>query len=408
MGKQSFGSISNGAPRHDSSRSFCLISTRDKMGYWDDPSKLMDHGSGLPSTNPYGNYTVVDKVPQELLHMIHPHWYQFPPMNPLWYKLVFIWMFIMGTLSVCGNFVVIWVFMNTKSLRTPANLYVVSLATSDFLMMFCMCPPILVNCYYEMWAFSAFFCEMYAAIGACMGTAAIWSMLFITLDRYNVIVKGIGGKPLTTKAAMINIVVFVWIQSIFWTALPFFGFCRYVPEGNMTACGTDSLTNEFWSEMYIYVYTFFTYWGPMAVIFYSYGFILSAVSTHEKQMKEQAKKMGVKSLRNDPDAKKTSSECRLAKVALMTISLWFMAWTPYLVINWGGLLYKPIITPLFTIWGSVFAKANAVYNPIVYAISHPKYRAAMEKKLPCLSCATERDDSSTPSASDATSTNEKC
>lgn len=47
-------------------------------------------------------------------------------------------------------------------------------------------------------------------------------------------------------------------------------------------------------------------------------------------MREQAKKMNVASLRST-EAQNTSAECRLAKVALMTISLWFMAWTPYLV-----------------------------------------------------------------------------
>lgn len=377
------------------------------MGYWDDASNLASNGA-LPSTNPFGNYTVVDKVPEELLHMIHPHWYQFPPMNPLWYKLVFFYMFVMGTLSVCGNFVVIWVFMNTKSLRTPSNLYVVSLAVSDFIMMACMCPPILVNCYYEMWAFSALFCEIYALIGSLCGTASIYSMCFITLDRYNVIVKGIGGKPLTSGKAMFNVIVGIWLPAVFWTILPMFGFCRYVPEGNMTACGTDSLTDDLYYHMYLYGYTFLNYVSPMLLIIFCYSYILKSVAQHEKQMREQAKKMGVKSLRNDPESKKTSAECRLAKVALMTITLWFMAWTPYMIINIGGTIHKPMITPLFTIWGSVFAKANAVYNPIVYAISHPKYRAAMEKKLPCLSCATEREDDSSPSQSDATSTNEKC
>lgn len=52
----------------------------------------------------------------------------------------------------------------------------------------------------------------------------------------------------------------------------------------------------------------------------------------------------------------------------MTISLWFMAWTPYLVINYAGIFETMTISPLVTIWGSVFAKANAVYNPIVYGI----------------------------------------
>lgn len=94
---------------------------------------------------------------------------------------------------------------------------------------------------------------------------------------------------------------------------------------------------------------------------------LKAVSAHEKAMREQAKKMNVKSLRSSEDTEK-SAEAKLAKVALVTISLWFTAWTPYLIINYMGLFKVPNLTPLNTIWGAVFAKTSAVYNPIVYGI----------------------------------------
>ncbi|ROT66575.1 rhodopsin [Penaeus vannamei] len=325
--------------------------------------------AGPPSTNPYGNYTVVDTVPKELLHMVDSHWYQFPPMNPLWYSLVGFWMVVMGCLSVAGNFVVIWVFMNTKSLRTPANLLVVNLAMSDFLMMFTMFPPMVISCYWQTWTLGAFFCEIYAFLGSLFGCVSIWTMVFITADRYNVIVKGVSAEPLTSGGAMTRIAG-TWAASLAWCLPPFFGWNRYVPEGNMTACGTDYLTETTLSKSYLWVYSVW------------------------------AKKMGVKSLRSE-EAQKTSAECRLAKVALMTVTLWFMAWTPYFIINWGGMFNKPMVTPIFSIWGSVFAKANAVYNPIVYAISHPKYRAALEKKLPCLACATEGQ----TGGSDASSTN---
>jgi hypothetical protein len=53
---------------------------------------------------------------------------------------------------------------------------------------------------------------------------------------------------------------------------------------------------------------------------------------HEKNMREQAKKMNVASLRSAENANK-SAECKLAKVALVTISLWFISWTPYTIIN---------------------------------------------------------------------------
>lgn len=79
----------------------------------------------------------------------------------------------------------------------------------------------------------------------------------------------------------------------------------------------------------------------------------------------------------------------------MTVGLWFIAWTPYLCISWGGIFTsRKRLTPLATIWGAVFAKAVAVYNPIVYGISHPKYRAALYQKFPSLACATDPDDNS--------------
>lgn len=112
------------------------------------------------------------------------------------------------------------------------------------------------------------------------------------------------------------------------------------------------------------------------------------VSAHEKNMREQAKKMNVASLRSNEDKEK-SADARLAKVALVTISLWFMAWTPYLVINFTGIFRLGTVSPLNTIWGAVFAKTSAVYNPIIYAISHPKYKAALFKTCPCLSCCDD-------------------
>lgn len=333
------------------------------------------------------NLTVVDKVSADMLHLIDPHWYQFPPMNPLWHSILGFVIFVLGSVSMIGNYVVISVFTSNKSLRSPSNLLVVNLAFSDFLMMFTMGPPMVVNCYHETWTFGPLACQLYAMAGSLFGCVSIYTMMMIAFDRYNVIVKGLSGKPLTNRGALLRI-AFIWAFSLAWTVAPLFGWNQYVPEGNMTACGTDYLSQDWLSRSYILVYAFFVYFTPLLTIIYSYYFILKAVSAHEKNMRDQAKKMNVASLRSSENVNQ-SAECKLAKVALMTISLWFMAWTPYLIINFTGVLTKSKITPLTTIWGSLFAKANAVYNPIVYGISHPKYRAALTKKYPGLACASE-------------------
>lgn len=228
-----------------------------------------------PSFSAYssGNMTVVDKVPPEMLHLIDAHWFQFAPMNPLWHSILGFVMFVIGLVSMIGNAVVINVFRSTKTLRTPSNLLVVNLAFSDFLMMFTMGPPMVLNCYHETWVFGPLACQLYAMCGSLFGCVSIWTMTMIAFDRYNVIVKGISAKPMTTGGALMKI-LFIWTFSLVWTIFPLFGWNRYVPEGNMTACGTDYLSHDWSSRSYILIYALFVYWSPLLLIIYSYAFIL--------------------------------------------------------------------------------------------------------------------------------------
>nr|BAQ54855.1 opsin, long-wavelength sensitive type [Anax parthenope] len=353
------------------------------------------------------NKTIVDKVLPDMLPSIDPQWYQFPPINPVWHDILGFVIGVMGLVSWTGNGVVLYVFSNTKYLRTPSNYLVVNLAFTDFFMMIIMCPFMLINCYYETWVFGQLMCQLYAFFGSLFGCTSIWTMVLIAFDRYNVIVKGLSSKCLTIRKALTEITL-VWVHSFVWTLPPLFGWNRYVPEGNMTACGTDYLTKDWFHKSYILAYSVFCYFIPLGLIIYFYCFIVQAVSIHERAMREQARKMNITCLRPS-DAQKANTECKLAKVALMTISLWFMAWTPYFIINCAGIFETTTISPLVTIWGSLFAKASAVYNPIVYGISHPKYRDALKEKFPFFTCrGAERlastNDGHTPDSRGTTST----
>lgn len=222
------------------------------------------------------NVTVVDRVPADMLHLVDTHWYQFPPLNPLWYSILGFVIFVLACVSICGNGMVMYIFMTTKALRSPSNMFVINLAFSDFLMMFTMAPPMVINSYNETWIFGPFACQVYALLGSLFGCVSIWSMTMIAYDRYNVIVKGLSSKPMTFNGSLLKIML-VWLNSLFWTLAPMFGWSRYVPEGNMTACGTDYLSQDIVSVSYIMAYSFFVYWLPLLLIIYSYTFILKVM-----------------------------------------------------------------------------------------------------------------------------------
>lgn len=82
----------------------------------------------------------------------------------------------------------------------------------------------------------------------------------------------------------------------------------------MTTCGTDYFTRDANNISYVVAYTVFVYILPLFLIIYSYYYILKAVSAHEKNMREQAKKMNVASLRQGQNDQRT--ENKLAKVGL--------------------------------------------------------------------------------------------
>lgn len=116
------------------------------------------------------------------------------------------------------------------------------------------------------------------------------------------------------------------------------------------------------------------YCTPLGIIIYCYYFIVKAIVQHERALREQAAKMNVTSLRSKADTG-DSAEIRVAKAALLNISLWVAMWTPYAsIVIQGALGYQHTITPLVTILPALIAKSASIANPIIFAISHPKYR----------------------------------
>lgn len=220
-----------------------------------------------------GNLSLAASVHPEIQHLMDPYWFQYQPMEPMWYAVIGAVISMLGIMSLTGNFIVIYIFTTTKSLRTPSNLFVVNLAMSDFLMMFTMFPPVVINGFYRTWILGPLWCEIYGLSGSLFGCVSIWSMTMIARDRYNVIVKGITKKRLTNSGAVLRL-LFIWSTCGIWAILPLFGWNRYVPEGNMTACGTDYLTKDWYSRSYIIVYSIWAYLIPLITIIYSYYFIL--------------------------------------------------------------------------------------------------------------------------------------
>merc|ERR1719391_1825747 len=191
----------------------------------------------------------------------------------------------MGFMSFTGNGVVIYLYFKVKKLRTPANLLIINLAIMDFLMLLSQFPIFSYNCFSGgIWMFSAFACEVYALLGSITGMGSLWSHVFITFDRYNVIVHGMNGKPLTMGKAF-GMLIFTWAYAIGVSIPPFFGWGRYIPEGILDSCSFDYLSKDPNNRSYgIFIWAYVL---PLASLIYFYFYIVKCVVSHEAAMKAQ-------------------------------------------------------------------------------------------------------------------------
>lgn len=346
--------------------------------------------------------TMKEYAPPDVLAFLHEHWWKYEPLNPLFYYGFALWYIVTGCISVFGNILVLYIFMKHAPLRTPSNILVMNLALSDLCIMGTLFPECVINFFCGgVWQFGEYACIIHAFCGALFGYGQITTLIFISWDRYNVIVRGFAAKPLTFMKVMIFVVI-IWLYATFWSIGPLVGFGGYALDGIMASCSFDYLNLEPANITYIWTCFAFCYVLPLFLIMCCYYFIVKAVWAHEAALKDQAKKMNVASLRSNEDAAKQSAEIRIAKVAMINVTLWVIAWTPFAVICLIGIAGdQNLLTPLVSTLPILFSKTSCVYNPLIYAISHPKFRQCAKKDLPWL-CINEQVKDNQSTASDVT------
>ncbi|XP_078386742.1 melanopsin-A isoform X2 [Cetorhinus maximus] len=289
-----------------------------------------------------------------------------------------------GITGTVGNFLVIYAFCRSKSLRSPSNTFIINLAISDFLMSITQAPVFFVTSLHKRWIFGEKGCELYAFCGALFGISSMITLVVIAADRYFVITRPLASIGMLSKKRAVFILLGVWLYSLTWSLPPFFGWSAYVPEGLMTSCTWDYTTFTSSVRTYTMLLFCFVFFIPLGIIIYCYVFIFRAILSTNRDVQKIGGNTNKESRRR---FQRMSNEWKMAKIALIVILLYIISWSPYSTVALTAFAgYASILTPYMNSVPAVIAKASAIYNPIVYAITHPKYRAAIGKYIPFLRC----------------------
>ncbi|XP_017780168.1 PREDICTED: opsin, ultraviolet-sensitive-like [Nicrophorus vespilloides] len=360
-------------------------------------ARILDKGRNLG-----GHRMLGWNVPPEELIYIPEHWLSYPEPEASLHLLLGILYVGFFFIALIGNGLVIWIFSAAKSLRTPSNMFVINLAICDFMMML-KAPIFIYNSFYRGFALGHLGCQIFAFIGSMSGIGAGMTNACIAYDRYSTIANPLERK--VTKVKALVMIIIIWMYTTPWAVLPLLEIWgRFVPEGFLTACSFDYLTETFDNKMFVAVIFTFSYLIPMSMIIYFYSKIVGFVVNHEKALREQAKKMNVESLRSNSSQQSQSAEVRIAKAAITICFLFVAAWTPYAVLALiGAFGDQSKLTPAVTMIPACACKFVACIDPYIYAISHPRYRIELNNRLPWLAInetSTETQSTTTTTTSE--------
>lgn len=227
---------------------------------------------------------------------------------------------------------------------------------------------------------------------------SIITLAAISVDRYYNITEPLKAARYMTRRKSFMMITIVWLWALVWAVPPIFGWGAYVPEGFQTSCTFDYLSTEPHMRSYIFGMYIGGFCLPMAIIILCYFFILKAIRKHDKEMQQMARKMKMEDIRANQE--KTKAEIKIAKIAMMIVCLFVLSWGPYATVALIG-QFGPSewVTPYVAELPVMLAKAAAMHNPIVYAFSHPKFREALNKKVPWLLCCCDVKTTTSPHTS---------
>ncbi|GAU95013.1 hypothetical protein RvY_06702 [Ramazzottius varieornatus] len=321
---------------------------------------------------------------QDLMAIIPPHWLQFEPAPKAFYVITGLVISVIGLVAFFGNAVVVYNNHISKRGGSRSNDMVVNLALCDMLMATIVPPMYAVSSFHSKWMFGVLGCQFHGFVGSLCGTAAIMTITAMAIDRCAVICTPFERiRPSITAKRSKSVLYCIWVYSFLWAVIPLLpGFPSYVPAGYLVTCSFNVLDTTTSNRAYISLMCIGAYFLPLMIISVSYGKILSVIVHRATLLRTLSTTVCSHKANSTNERAARAQQIKSAKVSVCILLGWLLAWTPYCVVALLGVFgEKDYLTPMAYHLPSVFAKTAALYNPIIYAFSNPRYRQSVKTNL---------------------------
>ncbi|XP_069134450.1 tachykinin-like peptides receptor 99D [Argopecten irradians] len=283
-------------------------------------------------------------------------------------KVILIFIIMMCT--TLGNLLNIAVTLKTKSLRTPAGNFVISLATAD-IMVGILVIFSFVSSLQDKWAFSDSVCKAVGFIFFYATSLSMWNLLVLTLDRWISVTQPMKYVSWMTNRTSYKIIAMVWI-SVLLIDLPML----FPGVGDVYYIEGAFLCSPNWRVNLIYTFILASvHLLPSFVLILTFNLRLYCIS------RKHAKDMELIRIESEAVMKPSSLK---PKLVICTIVLAFeISWMPFLITEIIRLFSPASISVPVSFVVSWIAVSNSFMNSIIYTCLNRKFRFGIVSLFRC-------------------------
>jgi len=295
---------------------------------------------------------------------------------PEWaHGMVMMMLFCQSLIGTTFNLGVLTLFMKRKDFASPTNTIVQSLAVGDLLMCSIGALTPFIASYYQTWPFGKIGCAYDGFLHYIVGAVQINTIVAIAVDRYICITRPM--SPLKLNQAKAKMVVgIVWGAALIVSFFPFLGWNQYVPEGPMTTCGVDWFSRDPGDQSYIIMIFLVNFVTPLIIVIFCYYFVYSTIRNVARN--------GVWDINSEKGKKNLAAEKKMLKTCVALLFAFLICWTPYALTAFTNAFGDPDSIPMFLqCFTPIFAKSQAVVDPILYVGTNKRFREAFMEMMPC-------------------------
>lgn len=280
-------------------------------------------------------------------------------------------LFFLIVATVLTNSAVFFAVYAFRGLRTVTNCFVISLASADLAVALISMPTWPIRSLLLLQEDGTIVLDMstfWVEVFCC--SASIFNATLVSVDRYLAINKPLRYREMVTRRRANKAIVGVWILSFVVAAISY-----------IQLLGEDYI-NGFAIFLFITIFCI-----PLCIMCFSYICIYRAAvgqlskmscNGHMLSMGEEEKRKFLNAERR----KRFYKELRITKTLAITVSLFAIAWAPYLIMTLLETFYAHIPIPTsfeaVVLW---IPYVNSFANPLIYTGINKEFRKALKKLL---------------------------